>query len=255
MDIKSSYTENQGKSYLIENMNWIRAEEIIKENEVVLIALGARTKEHGPHLLLKNDYLMAEHLRNRVCEHISVIILPTLQYGHYPAFLEYPGSVSLKSETFQNVIIDICESMHGYGIKKFYILNTGVSTLEPLRLASVKLQTKGIILRYSNLLEIDDRLPNNLLSQEGGTHADEGETSFMLYISPETVNMKKAVEDYDHRPNLHGLSRTFSKSSHYSPTGIWGNPTLATKEKGKLIEEEMIRVIVKEIQTLISLKL
>ena len=120
------------KSVNLEDLTWIEAEKALKQFEVVMIALGARTKEHGPHLLLKNDYIMAEYLKERVTKETSVAVLPTLQYGYYPAFLEYPGSVSLKAETFKNVIIDICRSMSGYGIKKFYVLNTGVSTLRPL---------------------------------------------------------------------------------------------------------------------------
>jgi creatinine amidohydrolase len=123
----------------------MEAEKILKEYDVVLIALGARTKEHGPHLLLKNDYVMAEYLKKRVIAEVPVIALPTLQYGYYPAFLEYPGSISIQAETFKNIIIDICRSMSGYGIKKFYVLNTGVSTLRPLAQAKEELFKNGIL--------------------------------------------------------------------------------------------------------------
>ena len=134
-----------------------------------------------------------------------------------------------------NVVIDICLSMHGYGIEKFYVLNTGVSTLRPLKKAAASLSSQGITLRYLNILEVDKSLPEGILKQEGGTHADEGETSMMLYIAPETVNMKKAVKDYDPRPNRPGLSRDPEGKGSYSPTGIWGDPTLASREKGKII--------------------
>jgi creatinine amidohydrolase len=139
-------TSQEIKSVNLEDLTWIEAEKALKQFEVVMIALGARTKEHGPHLLLKNDYIMAEYLKDRVVEEVSVAVLPTLQYGYYPAFLEYPGSVSLQAETFKNVIIDICRSMSGYGIKKFYILNTGVSTLRPLKSAADELAQEGIVL-------------------------------------------------------------------------------------------------------------
>ena len=77
-------------SVILEDLTWMEAEKALQEYEVVLIALGARTKEHGPHLLLKNDYVMAEYLKERVIKEVPVIVLPTLQYGYYPAFLEYP---------------------------------------------------------------------------------------------------------------------------------------------------------------------
>lgn len=249
------WTEQKNPSVILEDLTWLEAEKALKNYDVVLIALGARTKEHGPHLLLKNDFVMAEYLKDRVIHEVPVVVLPTLQYGYYPAFLEYPGSVSLKAETFKNVIIDICMSMFGYGMRKFYILNTGVSTLRPLRSASEELEKKGIILRYFNILEADKKIPSGYLKQEGGTHADEGETSMMLYIAPETVDMSKAVKDYDARPNRRGLTRDPEGPGHYSPTGIWGDPTLATREKGEIIVETTIKEIIGEVRALIDLDL
>jgi len=241
-------------SVVLEDLTWQEAEKVLDAYEVVLIALGARTKEHGPHLVLKNDYIMAEYLKNRVIKNVGVVVLPTLQYGYYPAFLEYPGSVSLGAETFKNVIVDICVSMNGYGIKKFYILNTGVSTLRPLKKAKEELSARGMVLRYLNILEVDKKLPPDILRQEGGTHADEGETSMMLYIAPETVNMSKAVKDYDSRPGRKGLSRNPEGQGHYSPTGIWGDPTLATPEKGRIIVEATVAEIIKQVEELIEWK-
>ena len=245
----------QKPSVLLEDLTWMEAEKVLKEYEIVLLALGARTKEHGPHLALKNDYVMAEELKNRVMEQVPVVALPTLQYGYYPAFLEYPGSVSLRPETFQNMVVDICVSMNGYGSKKFYVLNTGVSTIPPLEQARLSLQQKGIEMRFLNILEVDKNLPQGLMQQEGGTHADEGETSMMLYLAPQTVNMEKAVKDYDSRPNRKGLTRNPEGSGHYSPTGIWGDPTLATREKGEIIVKATVREIVRQIKELIDEKI
>jgi creatinine amidohydrolase len=250
-----TWADQKKPSVQLEDLTWLEAEKILKTYEVVLIALGARTKEHGPHLLLKNDFIMAEYLKNRVIQEVPVAVLPTLQYGYYPAFLEYPGSVSLRADTFKSVVIDICMSMQGYGIQKFYILNTGVSTLPPLEKAAEELKKKGVILRYFNILEADKKIPPGYMKQEGGTHADEGETSMMLYISPESVDMSKAVKDYDSRPNRRGLTRDPEGSGHYSPTGIWGDPTLATLEKGEIIVETTVKEIIKEIQALINLKI
>ena len=65
-------------SVYLENMTWVEAEKVLKNYDVVLIGLGARTKEHGPHLLLKNDYVLAEYLKERVGREVPVVILPTL---------------------------------------------------------------------------------------------------------------------------------------------------------------------------------
>jgi len=206
-------------SVSLDTLTWVEAEQAFKNYEVVLLALGASTKEHGPHLPLKTDYLMAEYFKERVAEEMPVVVLPTLQYGHYPAFLEYPGSISLEAETFEHVVIDICRSMNGYGLRKFYILNTGISTLRPLQATA------------------------------------EEETSMMLYIAPESVDMSKAVKDFDPRPGRKGLTRNPEGQGSYSPTGIWGDPTLATREKGQIIVDIIAKEIVKQVHDLIDFKL
>jgi creatinine amidohydrolase len=251
----SGFGQKKPMSVELENMTWIEAEKALKEHDVVLVALGARTKEHGPHLPLKNDYVMAEYLKKCVAKEVPIAILPTLQYGYYPSFLEYPGSVSLRADTFKNVITDICRSMNGYGVRKFYVLNTGISTLRPLDEAAKDLAMEGIILRYLNLLEVDKLLPKDLLRQEGGTHADESETSMMLYIAPEMVDMSKAVKDFDPRPGRRGLTRNPQGQGTYSPTGIWGDATLATREKGRVIVEATVRAIVDQVRELRAIRL
>ncbi len=242
--------EGKAGSVALENLTWQEAEKALASHDVVLFAVGCRTKEHGPHLPLKTDYVMAEYLKDRVAREVPVAVLPTLEYGYYPAFVEYPGSVSLGAETFKNTVIEICRSMSRHGIRKFYVLNTGVSTLAPLEEASRELAKAGLTMRYLNLLETDRTLPPGLLKQEGGTHADESKTSMMLYIAPALVDMSKAIKDYDARPGRKGLTRDPKGAGVYSPSGIWGDPTLATKEKGRTIVEKTVEKIVRQVREL-----
>jgi creatinine amidohydrolase len=240
------------KALWIENLSWVEAEEAFREYQVVMIPLGARTKEHGPHLPLNNDWIMAEYLARRVAEEIPVVVMPTIQYGYYPSFLEYPGSVSLKLETFKEVIKDICLSLHGYGIDKFYILNTGVSTVRGLEPAAQELLEMGILMEYTDIIG-SGRSELKVSEQEGGTHADEMETSMMLYIKPEIVKMEKAVKDY-HPLDGRGLTRDPEnrEAGVYSATGIYGDPTLATREKGRIAVEARVKNIIEEIRLLME---
>lgn len=250
----SPASERRAKAVRLENLTWPEAEKALKGCDVVLFAVGARSKEHGPHLPLKTDYIMAEYLTGRVSREVAAAILPTLEYGYYPSFLEYPGSVSIGAKTFKNTIADICRSMSGYGVRRFYVLNTGISTLPPLKAASEELEKEGLLMRYLNLLETDKMIPPGLLQQEGGTHADEGETSMMLYIAPELVDMSKAVKDYDARPDRKGLTRDPKGTGVYSPTGVWGDPTLATKDKGRVIVETTVAEIIRQVRELAGFK-
>jgi creatinine amidohydrolase len=234
---------------LLETLSWDEAEHILTPDTVVAIALGAESKEHGRHLQLNNDFLMAEYLKKRVLAAApqNVVVAPTINYSFYPAFLEYPGSTSLSMDTARAMITDIIHSLAHYGPRRFYILNTGISTLRPLAQASADLSKDGIVLHYTDLTK-DDPVEKKL-RQSGGTHADEIETSMMLYIAPETVRIKKAARDLN--PNQPGgLTRDPRGQGTYSPTGAWGDPTLATREKGQAVVESLVTTILKDIDDL-----
>jgi creatinine amidohydrolase len=234
---------------LLETLSWDEAEQILTPNTLVVIALGAESKEHGRHLQLNNDFLMAEYLKKRVLDAAppTVVVAPTINYSYYPAFLEYPGSTSLSVDTARTMIADIVHSLAHYGPRRFYILNTGISTLRPLAQAAADLAKDGIVLRYTDLTR-DDPVEKKV-RQSGGTHADEIETSMMLYIAPGSVRMKKAVRDLN--PNQPGgLTRDPHGKGTYSPTGAWGDPTLATREKGQAVVESLVAAILKDIEEL-----
>ena len=240
-------TDNKG--ILLEDLTWQEAEKVLDENTIVVIPLGAQSKEHGPHLKLKNDFLLAEYYKNRILKETDVVVLPTVNYHYYPAFVEYPGSITLGLETARDIIIDIVNSVARFGVKKFYVLNTGVSTNKPLELAKQELEKAGIIFFYTKLEEMSQEVKLQLQEQEGGTHADELETSAMLYIASDTVDMSKAVKDYTPKSGLLTRDPNNPKGT-YSPTGIWGNPTLASKSKGKLLVESFVKDLLEDIQSI-----
>jgi creatinine amidohydrolase len=246
--VPSSQT-NRANAVLLETLSWDEAERVLTPDAVVVIALGAESKEHGRHLQLNNDFLMAEYLKKRVLASASqnTIVAPTINYSFYPAFLEYPGSTSLSMDTARAMITDIIHSLAHYGPRRFYILNTGISTLGPLTQTATDLSKDGIVLHFTDLTK-DDPVEKKL-RQSGGTHADEIETSMMLYIAPGSVRMKKAVRDLNpHQPG--GLTRDPQGKGTYSPTGAWGDPTLATHEKGQAVTESLVSTILKDIDDL-----
>jgi len=234
---------------LLETLSWDEAEKILKPDTVVVIALGAESKEHGRHLQLNNDFLMAEYLKKRVLDAApqNTVVAPTINYSFYPAFLEYPGSTSLSVDTARAMITDIVYSLAHYGPRRFYILNTGISTLRPLAQAASDLAKDGIVLHYTDLTK-DDPVEKKV-RESGGTHADEIETSMMLYIAPETIRMKKAARDLNPK-QPGGLTRDPQGKGTYSPTGAWGDPTLATREKGQAVVESLMATILKDIEDL-----
>ena len=233
---------------LLEDLTWIEAEQRLGPDTVVVIPIGAAAKEHGPHLRLKNDRLLADYFKQRVIEAADVVVAPTVTYHHYPAFLEYPGSVSLRFETARDLMIDICKSLSAYGPRRFYALNTGISTKKPLAAAAEVLEKEGILLTYTDLGPVLAPIEKQIAQQEGGGHADEIETSMMLVIAPETVDLSKAVKDYD--PRGIGLTRKPGGPGTFSPTGSWGDPTLATRAKGEVAVAGVVLALLEDIESL-----
>jgi creatinine amidohydrolase len=228
-------------SVRLENVSWKEAAEALTPDALVVIPLGAASKEHGPHLKLNNDYLIAEYLTKAVMARTKVVVAPTVTYHFYPAFVEYAGATSLRQETARDLIVDICRGLAHFGPRKFYVLNTGVSTIRPLKESAELLAKDGITMRFTDILNAGAEVEKQIRQQKEGTHADEIETSMMLYIAPQTVDMKKAGSDFPSRPGP--MQWRDPKAPNYSPTGIYGDATLATRAKGEKIVRAQVEFI------------
>ncbi len=240
------------RSVRIEALPWTEAVALLDTAAVVMIPLGAQAKEHGPHLPLNNDWLLAEFFARAVAAGTRVVVYPTVNYSFYPAFVEYPGSTSLRMETARDMIVDIIRSVARHGPRRFYVLNTGVSTLRALAPARDSLAASGIVMVYTDILKVGKDAEDRVRQQEGGTHADELETSMMLYMHPEVVRMRRAPNDY--HPGAGGLTRDSAAAARdgktWSRTGTFGNATLATREKGRILVRAQVQGMIAEIEAL-----
>ena len=99
------------KGILLEELTWREAEQVLRPDTVIVIPIGAESKEHGPHLKLKNDWLLAEYFKCAIMKRAAVVIAPTVNYHYYPPFIEYPGSTTLRLETARDLLVDICRSL------------------------------------------------------------------------------------------------------------------------------------------------
>jgi creatinine amidohydrolase len=238
------------KGIVLAELTWLEAERALGPETVVVIPLGAAAKEHGPHLRLDNDLTLADYFGRRVLAEAEVVMLPTVPYHYYPAFVEYPGSTTLRLETARDVMIDIVRSIAAYGPRRFYVLNTGVSTNKALQPAAELLAQEGVLLRYTDLLAVAKPVEQEIAEQPWGTHADEIETSMMLYIAPVRVDMSNAVADAQPKGELPGLSRDPSSGKTYSKSGVWGDATLATRDKGERVVEAIVAGMLADIEAL-----
>lgn len=230
-------------SRLVE-LSWPEAEKVLDSTTVVVIPLGAGSKEHGPHLPLATDMLQAEWYTDRLASTEQVTIAPLINYGYYYFFTEFPGSTSIRFTAARDMVVDVCRGLAAFGPKRFYVINIGVSTVPVLKAAAQQLAQEGVVLRFTDLS--DPRLKpveDGLFTQKEGTHADEGETSVMLHMYPGQVDMSKAVQEYSTRNGMGIMQRVPGAPGRYAPSGIYGDATLATAEKGAIMASTLLTMM------------
>ena len=222
-------------------LSWFEVERRIQANAIAVLPIAAACKEHGPHLPMQTDLLQAEWLAGVLVQRANVLVWPTVTYGYYPAFTGYSGSVSLSRETFQRMVQEILGDIRRTGVRTVLILNTGISTIEPLQDIVDDLSNEGDI-TLANVYDgpLYRREAEVIEEQSCGGHADELETSIMLAIDRQHVSLDKAVA---WTPPTFAASGPFSREQHnprYSPAGVWGDPTLASEEKGRRLLSAMV---------------
>ena len=221
------------KAIYLEDISWTTARDILDSTDVIVIPLGAAAKEHGPHLPLSTDFIQAEGLAKLVALQRKVIITPVVNYGFYPAFLKYPGSTSTNFRTATDMVVQIARSLSDYGPKRFYIINIGISTTPTLETAAKVLAEEGILLYYSRYdRPAFDNADAKVRTKEFGGHAGETETSNVIYLRGDLVDMRKAVNDSSMKDKPGNMAPVLIEGGHLNTSGIIGYGALGTKEKG-----------------------
>jgi creatinine amidohydrolase len=243
------------KGALLEQVTWPEAERLLSPESVVVIPLGAASLEHGPHLPLRTDLTLATFLARRIAKDSAVVIAPAITYHYSTGFAEYPGTVSLSSATAQNLTTDIVRSLAKYGPRRFYVLSTTASADRPLNLAARAPASAGVLLRYTQIEAALENVSRGVRRQAAGSHADEIETSMMLAIDPDSVDMSRAVRDVGAITHPLQLTRQPAGQGTFSASGTWGDPTLATKQKGQIVLDALTATIQSDLRDLQSASL
>lgn len=227
--------KHEASKHEVAGLTWDKVGERLEAGAAAILPIGAGAKEHGWHMPMATDQVLAEYFARALAERINALIWPTLTYGAYPAFVAYAGSVSLSDKSFQTVVTEIADALIGFGASRILILNTGLSTIEPVE-AAIHASRDPSLIRHLKVFTGPrfEETARALKEQPYGTHADEMETSLMLAIAPELVDMTRATPSpvRETAPPPGPLSPDDSFSPNYSPSGSFGDPTLASVEKG-----------------------
>ena len=101
--------------------NWMQIEEYLRGDDRIVLPIGS-TEQHA-HLSLETDNILAERVSAEAAEPLGVLVLPALAYGLTPNFAAYPGSPTLRLETFIAVLRDLLDSLHAQGFRRFLVVN------------------------------------------------------------------------------------------------------------------------------------
>jgi len=232
-----------------QDLTWPEVAGAVARTPYVLLPFGA-IEEHGPHLPLGTDALAAESLAGRISAGADLIELPVMPYGQVWSLEHFEGSLSVDDETLVAMILGIAEGLERTGVRGIVLLSAHLGNAAALKKAARALEERGgiaaIALTYPGLAAVAAQVRESPQSHPAIMHADELETSIMLALHPEVVRMEHAVSEYPEYPAHFDVAAV--RWDTVSDTGVFGDATAATAEKGEAIVDHVTATAVSFIQ-------
>jgi creatinine amidohydrolase len=229
-------------------LTWPEVNDAIEREKVVLLPTGS-TEQHGPHLPLDTDIFLAESVCHELARRAPdrVLVLPGVPYGLNLHHIDFPGTIHIEPQHFIDFCVDITKSVAYHGFQRIAVVNGHGSNMPMVDLIARRtvLETPSLCCAFGYYMMGREESTAFL---ETGTyaHADEWETSLYLHFARERVRMDKAVAGQDRV----GQTMTSDSTTHvrfndywgrWTPTGVHGDPTKATPEKGRRILEVIMK--------------
>jgi creatinine amidohydrolase len=233
--------------YRYEDLTWPEIKDAIKKEKVVVLVVGS-VEQHGPALPVGTDSFLGYEICRRAAEKVpdDVLLLPPVYFGVSEHHMDFPGTITIKGETFFRYITEICQSLVRHGFKKILLVTSHGGNIQSVgdvtREIALTTDTLCMSLMYFSL--ILDEIKALRESEIGGIgHACELETSMMLYIRPELVIKELVAKDgilksdlldsVPHDPNKRLVAMFIEPFSKWTKSGIIGDATLANANKGE----------------------
>lgn len=252
--------------YRYGEMTWPEIKDAAAAQRVAVVPI-ATIEDHGLHLPVDTDLLLCA----TVCETAvaraadRAVLVPPINHGFSPHHLDFPGPITIGAETLIRYGVDVCKSLAHHGFRKILIVN-GHGSNTPFidviaRLTVVETGALAAAVNYWAAPGVREAAESLRESEKigGMNHACEFETSMYLAIKPEVVDMSKAVHELSYRPTKNywtdliagdGPLVMMEPWSSLTESGVMGDPTKATAEKGRTLLEAAAGGIVELIDEL-----
>jgi len=247
------------EEYRYNRLTWEEMNEAIGMQNLVVLPTGS-TEQHGPHLPLDVDAFLCEAVCLEVGKRAPerVLVLPPVSYGLNMHHIDFPGTIHIEPETFIAFCLNITKSVAYHGFQKILIVNGHGSNGPLIDLVARKtvLATESLCFATAYFSYLMDAF-EEVRETETVAHADELETSLYLHLAPDRVRTDRRVEGNDREGRFVSSDSTSNYPVRFSDywgrltqTGVHGDPTKATGEKGKVLFEAAVKGLVELVDEL-----
>lgn len=249
--------------YKYGEMTWPEVAQAAKENRLALVPV-ATIEDHGPHLPVDTDVLLCTEVCSQAAARVTdqVVLVPPILHGYSPHHLDFPGPITIGAQTFIQYVLDVGKSLAHHGFRRILLVNghgSNAALVEAAaRLTTIETQGEAICVgaSYWNLGPLREVAARILTSGEVlPGHAGEFETSLSLAIRPALVDMSKAVREFpqpgyrvSNPPDT--VVAMMPYWSAMTKSGIVGDATLGTGEKGQALLEAAVSGLVELVKEL-----
>jgi creatinine amidohydrolase len=238
---------------------------------VAVLPLGA-TEQHGPHLPLCVDTVLVEGVMDAALDHLQaqdpVWVLPTQNVSHSPEHQAFAGTLTVSAATLLALWCDIGQSVLRSGVKKLLLFNAHGGNVSLMDLVARELRAHGLLVYSCSWynLPLGEEVLQLFPAQEHrfGIHAGDIETSMMLALRPDLVDMSQAQnfastsQQRAQRYEILGNGKSAKLGWHiqdYNASGAVGNAQAATAEKGQRLVDAAGRQLAQLLRELMALPL
>ncbi len=249
--MSSSDVKRKTAHLWLDELSTVEAAGAAKKGTVVIFPIGT-VEEHGDHLPLCTDSVQPEYVALEVAKKTGCLVAPPFRHGVCNAGRNFPGTMSIEFETLRLVVRDVLAELVRNGFNRIIVLSghSGSSHMTALRMAAQEIVKRSVatsnrarvmvVADFDLAVEVKD-----LGFPESDGHAGALETSRVMDIRPDLVKGKG-------KPGAMNTPRfeVVADPERYFPNGINGDPTLASKTKGKAINAHIIEQVVKLVKEL-----
>jgi creatinine amidohydrolase len=240
-------------AYRLSELTWPEVEVALEETRTLLLPVGS-VEQHGRHLPLGVDVEMPEAVAERVAARTGCLLAPAVPYGVTPHHTYRPGTVTVGSETFRRYVRDVCASAGGWGVENVLLVNGHYLAQDPdLEVVVRELRTEhGLHAFHVPLSAVWADAAEAGRTGAAAFHAAQFETSVLLALRPDLVDMDEAVPvdvpdeslpltDYDaYGDNRVGWALSADDMADLTEAGNLGDPTSASAEFGEGLLKEAV---------------